>query len=401
MKIYSVSEITRGIKILLEENYSDVWIEGEISNFKPAGSGHFYFSLKDDQSQIRSVMFRGSNQNLKFRPENGLQVLAYGRVTVYEPRGEYQIIVEHLEPKGAGALQLAFEQLKKKLEAEGLFNADRKRPIPFLPSKIGIITSPTGAVIRDMIHVLTRRFPNVQILLHPVPVQGEGAAEEIAGAIGLMAARDDLEVLIVARGGGSVEDLWAFNEEAVARAIAASRVPVISAVGHETDFTIADFVADLRAPTPSAAAELAVPVLEDLLETIGQKRRRLYQAIDQQIENSRLLLRRWEAFFRDPGRRVTELLLRLDHLRERLTGQAEHRIEMLAERLKGIRKHLDSLNPLAILGRGYAVVTAGDGDLPLRRPSDVEDGQGLKIRLYEGNLSAVASVPRGPQTRKI
>ncbi|HEX5036795.1 MAG TPA: exodeoxyribonuclease VII large subunit, partial [bacterium] len=247
MKIYSISEITRQIKGQLEDNFSEVWIEGEISNFKPATSGHFYMSLKDDQAQIRAVMFRGSNSGLKFRPENGLQVLAYGRVTVYEPRGEYQIIVEHLEPKGAGALQLAFEQLKKKLEAEGLFAAERKRPIPYLPRRIGIVTSPTGAVIRDMIHVLSRRYPNVQILIHPVAVQGTGAAAEIAAAVRAMSVRGDLDVLIVARGGGSMEDLWAFNEEVVARAIAESLLPVISAVGHETDFTIADFVADLRA----------------------------------------------------------------------------------------------------------------------------------------------------------
>lgn len=395
MQVYSVSEITRGIKALLEDQYSDVWIEGEISNFKPASSGHFYFSLKDEQAQIRAVMFRGSNLKLKFRPENGLHVLAFGRVSVYEPRGEYQIILDHLEPKGAGALQLAFEQLKKKLEADGLFEAARKRPIPFLPSRIGIVTSPTGAVIRDMIHVLTRRFPNVQILIDPVAVQGDGAGAEIAAAVRRMGGRGDLDVLIVARGGGSMEDLWAFNEEAVARAIAECPIPVISAVGHETDFTIADFTADMRAPTPSAAAELAVPVKEDLLQELEAKGRRLRQSIDQTIENLRLHLKRWEAFFRDPGRRLAELLLRLDHLRERLTGLVEHRIEMARERLKGVQKHLESLNPLAILERGYAVVTSEGGSRPLRRAGEVRDGDRLKIRLYEGDLSAVASRPRG------
>jgi exodeoxyribonuclease VII large subunit len=395
MKVYSVSEITRGIKALLEDRFSDVWIEGEISNFRPASSGHFYFSLKDEQAQIRAVMFRGSNARLKFRPENGLHVLAYGRLSVYEPRGEYQIILEHLEPKGAGALQLAFEQLKKKLEAEGLFDEARKRPVPFLPSKIGIVTSPTGAVIRDMIHVLTRRFPDIRILLDPVLVQGEAAAGEIAAAVRRLGGRGDLDVLIVARGGGSMEDLWAFNEEVVARAIAECPIPVISAVGHETDFTIADFVADLRAPTPSAAAELAVPVKEDLLEGLEGKRRRLRQAVDQKIETLRLHLRQWEAYFRDPGRRLAEILLRLDHLRERLAASAEHRLEMLRERLKGVQKHLESLNPLAILERGYAVVTPERSTRPLRRAGEVQDGDRLKIRLYEGDLSAVASRPRG------
>jgi exodeoxyribonuclease VII large subunit len=395
MKVYSVSEITRGIKGLLEDHFSDVWIEGEISNFKPASSGHFYFSLKDEQAQIRAVMFRGSNSKLKFHPENGLHVLAYGRLSVYEPRGEYQIILDHLEPKGAGALQLAFEQLKKKLEAEGLFDEARKRPIPFLPSKIGIVTSPTGAVIRDMIHVLTRRFPDIGVLLDPVLVQGAAAAGEIASAVRRLGGRGDLDVLIVARGGGSMEDLWAFNEEVVARAIAECPIPVISAVGHETDFTIADFVADLRAPTPSAAAEVAVPVKEDLLEGLEGKRRRLRQAAVQRIETLRLHLRQWQAFFRDPGRRLAELLLRLDHLRERLTGLAAHRIEVLGERLKGVQKHLDSLNPLAILERGYAVVTPEGVSRPLRRAGEVRDGDRLKIRLYEGDLSAVASRPRG------
>ena len=232
MKIYAVSEITQEIRFLLEERFSEVWIEGEISNFRPAGSGHFYFSLKDPNAQIRAVMFRGSNSQLRFKPENGLTVLCYGRITVYEPRGEYQIIVEHMEPKGIGALQLAFEQLKKQLEAEGLFDPERKKKIPFLPEKIGIVTSPTGSVIRDMIHVLTRRFPSIQILLNPVTVQGEGAAGEIARAIAEMNERGDIDLLIVGRGGGSIEDLWAFNEETVARAIGASHIPVISSVGH-------------------------------------------------------------------------------------------------------------------------------------------------------------------------
>jgi len=402
MQIYTISQLTSEIREILEGRFGDVWLEGEISNFKPATSGHFYFSLKDEKAQIRGVMFRGANSRLRFQLENGLHVVASGRVSVYEPRGEYQIIIERMEPKGLGALQLAFEQLKKKLGDEGLFEQSRKRELPFLPSKIGIVTSPTGAVIRDMIHVLTRRWPGVHVLLHPVQVQGSGAGQEIADAIRTMGARGDLDLLIVGRGGGSIEDLWAFNEEVVARAIVASPIPVISAVGHETDFTIADFVADLRAPTPSAAAELAVPVWSDLSHTVGQARRRLYQAMEQKIDNARLMLKRWEAFFRDPTRRMTELLLRLDHIRERLIASASHRIDFLKERLQGARKQLEALNPLSILERGYAVVTPEGGLRPLRSPLEVKDGERLKIRLYEGELTAVASADHAPnKTRKV
>ena len=402
MKIYSVSEITREIRNLLEGDFGEIRIEGEVSNFRPASSGHFYFSLKDDTCQIRAVMFRGSNSLLKFRLENGLQIVCYGRISVYEPRGEYQIIIEQMEPKGVGALQLAFEQLKKKLDSEGLFAPERKRPIPFLPAKIGIVTSPTGAVIRDMIHVLTRRFPNIQILLNPVLVQGESAGREIAEAIAQLNERDDIDVIIVARGGGSIEDLWAFNEEIVARAIGASHVPVISAVGHETDFTIADFVADLRAPTPSAAAELAVPVKEDLLYSLDQKRHRLTQTVQQGIESLRLHLRRWEAYFRYPTRRLTELMLRLDHVREQMRSVLDHRFELLRERLIRLGRQLDALSPLAVLERGYAIVSRQGTVHPLRHAAEVAAGDPLKIRLYEGEVSAIASDPSEPgKKRKI
>jgi exodeoxyribonuclease VII large subunit len=293
-----------------------------------------------------------------------------------------------MEPKGIGALQLAFEQLKKKLEAEGLFAPERKKKIPFLPERIGIVTSPTGSVIRDMIHILTRRFPNARILLNPVTVQGEGAAEEIAHAIEEMNEREEIDLLIVGRGGGSIEDLWAFNEEAVARAISSSRIPVISAVGHETDFTIADFVADLRAPTPSAAAELAVPVKEDLLYTLSQHRYRLYQAMEQRLENARLLLKQWEGYLRDPTRRLTEFFLKTDHLRERMISFLSHKIEVEREGLKRILAHLESLNPHAILERGYAIVTRKGGKKPLRRSREVSPGDLLDIRLHEGALAA-------------
>ncbi len=387
MKIYSVSEVTREIRSSIEERFPELWVEGEISNFKPAGSGHYYFSLKDENAQIKAVMFRGANRLLRFQIENGLRVLGHGRVSVYEPRGEYQIILEFLEPKGVGDLQLAFEQLKKKLEAEGLFEASRKKPLPLYPRRIAIVTSPTGAVIRDMIHVLTRRFPCAEIVLFPVAVQGAGAAADIANAIAEMNRREGLDILIVGRGGGSIEDLWAFNEEVVARAIAASKIPVISAVGHETDFTIADFVADVRAPTPSAAAEIAVPVLEDLRESLHQSRRRLWQGLEQRIETAALKLKNWKSYFRNPERRVTEAMMTLDHLREKMTSSLEHRLEIQMAAASSLSKRLASVSPLAILDRGYAIVSKSGATAPLKNPAEVSPGEILEIRLARGKLN--------------
>lgn len=376
--------MTERIREILEGQFPEVWIQGEISNFRPANSGHYYFSLKDESAQIRAVMFRGSNRELRFRLENGLSVLCYGRVSVYAPRGDYQIIVEQMEPKGVGALQLAFEQLKQKLEAEGLFDPKRKKKIPFLPEKIGIVTSPTGSVIRDMIQILTRRFPNVPILLNPVSVQGEGAASEIATAIREMNERNDIDLLIVGRGGGSMEDLWAFNEEVVARAIADSQIPIISAVGHETDFTIADFVADLRAPTPSAAAELAVPVKEDLLEEIRNLSSRLVQVMESQLENLGLQIGRWEVFFRDPERRLTEPLLQVDHLRDRLVSFVEHEMGVSEEGIKRLKGHLESLSPLSVLERGYAIATRRGDPHPLKGVTEVSVHDQVDVRLHRG-----------------
>ena len=262
-QVYSVSELTQRLKGLLETQFPDVWVAGEISNLRPATSGHLYFTLKDSNAQLRAVCFRSQARYLKFKPRDGVSVIARGRLSVYEARGEYQLLVELLEPAGLGALQLAFEQLKAKLAAEGLFDTARKKPLPVLPRTVGIVTSPSGAVIRDILRVLRRRYRNMNALLYPVRVQGEGAAQEIVQAIEHLNRRGGVDVMILARGGGSLEDLWAFNEEDVARAIAASRIPIISGVGHESDFTIADFVADLRAPTPSAAAELVVHRKQD------------------------------------------------------------------------------------------------------------------------------------------
>ncbi|MBI2981009.1 MAG: exodeoxyribonuclease VII large subunit [Deltaproteobacteria bacterium] len=387
MKIFTVSELTSAIKERLESGWPEVWIEGEVSNFKQSQAGHSYFTLKDAGAQIRAVLFRGSRQSIRFSPQDGLSVLACGRLSVYEIRGEYQLIIQHLEPKGWGALQLAFEQLKKKLEAEGLFDPARKRPLPYLPGKIGIVTSRKGAAIQDMIQILTRRYPGVEILVAPVAVQGGEAAGEIAAGIEAL-GREELDLIIVGRGGGSLEDLWAFNEEIVARAIFHSRLPVISAVGHETDFTVADFVADLRAPTPSAAAELAVPVREELRRSVVRTETRLRNAVQGALEERRLQLRRWSALLRDPRRRLEELLLRVDSYRERVRHLLLGRMEVYRERIERLQAHLKSLGPRAVLERGYAIALGPKGR-PLRDPMEVEIDDPVKIRLARGALDTL------------
>ncbi len=364
-KIYTVSELSSQIKSILEEQFGSLWLTGEISNFKAHSSGHFYFSIKDSQSQIQAVMFRGTNRLLKFKMEEGLEVIVNGRVTVYEPRGNYQIVVEYLEPKGLGALQLAFEQLKKKLEAEGLFEVARKKPLPFLPQKIGIVTSPTGAVIRDMLHVLKRRYPNIEILLNPVNVQGVGAEFEIAKAIDELNTFDDIDILIVGRGGGSLEDLWAFNTEEVARAIFRSKIPIISAVGHEIDFTLADFVADLRAPTPSAAAELAVPLKAELQLAIQNLKDRL----------------------KHPKRRLEELSQRVDELQERLKLAILNHYSHLKKEVAILRQTLQALSPLEVLKRGYSIVYK-KGSGPIKNADQVDLQSELEIWLAQGRLEA-------------
>ena len=269
-RIHTVSELTAKVKVLLEDNFPFIWICGEISNFRVPASGHFYFTLKDEKAQINTVMFRSQNRNLKFEPEDGMSVTGLGRISLYEPRGTYQIILEYIEPEGTGAIQLAFEQLKARLSAEGLFDEKHKKPLPFLPRKISIITSPTGAVVHDILKIINRRFSNIHIEIIPVKVQGSGAESEIVSGLDMINTRSDSDVTILSRGGGSLEDLHAFNSEDVARAIFSSKIPIISAVGHETDFTIADFVADLRASTPSAAAELAVPHKIDLSRRVAE-----------------------------------------------------------------------------------------------------------------------------------
>src|ERR1700687_4777683 len=380
-RILSVTELTVGVRDLLETQFSEVWVEGELSNCKTWNTGHLYFTLKDPASQIRGIMFRSALRYLKFKPTDGLTVVARGRVSVYEPKGEYQLVCEHLEPRGLGALQLAFEQLKKRLQGEGLFDAARKRPLPALPRKIGIVTSLEGAAIRDIINVLGRRYANVQMVIRPARVQGEGAALDIARGLRAIGRVPGVDVIIVGRGGGSIEDLWAFNEEVVARAIALSPVPVISAVGHESDVTIADFVADLRAATPSAAAEIVVAAKDEFCSRIDRLRDRLRASTRGHVQN---LSRRVHVLSGRPalagvpgrvamrGRRAAGLSHQLARLgrtalaaRERRVAQLRRQLEAcdLGERLAVIRTRLVSGE-----GRLRGASARGRGPGGARRP---------------------------------
>ncbi|MFQ5532365.1 MAG: exodeoxyribonuclease VII large subunit [Candidatus Methylomirabilales bacterium] len=387
-RIYSVSELTTELKVLIEDTFTGVWVEGEISNFKHHASGHMYFTLKDERGQLRSVMFRGSNRALQFRPEDGLAVIVFGNVTIYEPRGEYQIYVEYMEPKGLGALQLAFEQLKTRLESEGLFDPTRKRPIPLLPGKIGVVTSPSGAAIRDILQIIRRRFANVVILIFPVKVQGEGAAAEIVEGIEVLNKRGDLDVIIVARGGGSIEDLWAFNEEIVARAIYASETPVISAVGHETDVTIADFVADVRAPTPSAAAELVISRKAELTQRVDDLMNRLVNQTKYRVERSGERLRSVERQLRilNPLERIKWQRERLKEGVLALQSAISHRLALWRGDLRTAAAKLDSLSPLAILARGYSVCRRLPDLSIVARATSVAEGGRIEVLLAQGGL---------------
>ena len=387
-KIWSVTELTARIRDLLTRNFTDIWVQGEISNSHEAQSGHFYFTLKDAKAQVRCVCFKSQVRLFKFHPEDGLHVTLRGSISVYEPRGEYQIYVEHLEPVGLGALQLAFEQLKRKLEAEGLFDPARKKPLPLLPQRIGLVTSPRGAAVRDIVRILRRRFPNVRITLYPVRVQGEGAAAEIAGALAYFNRQKLADVLILARGGGSLEDLQAFNEESVARAIAASRIPVIPGVGHETDFTIADFVADMRASTPSAAAELVVQTrrefdrhISELLQTLAQRLRYLLLARKHRLQ----ALATHRAF-----RRPIELLRKVRQLADELTSElgvrAERLLRVKRERLERLRVQLEERSPLRVLERGYAIAYDAAGNV-VRSADQVAVGDELSLQFARGRLT--------------
>jgi exodeoxyribonuclease VII large subunit len=432
-RILTVTELTVRVRDLLETEFFEVWVEGELSNCRLWNTGHLYFTLKDSSAQIRGVVFRTSLKYLKFKLEDGLRVVARGRVSVYEPKGEYQLVCEHVEPQGLGALQLAFDQLKKRLQAEGLFDASHKRPLPALPRRIGIVTSLDGAAIRDIIKVLQRRYRNAHLVIRPARVQGDGAAGEIARGVRALGRLDGIDVIIVGRGGGSIEDLWAFNQEIVARAIAASPVPVISGVGHETDVTIADFVADLRAPTPSAAAELVVARKDDFraridrlvdrltasaharVQTLSRtvhrlsarpalagiptrvamrgryaaelthSLRRLVRADLTGLERRLQQLRRQlEAF--DPGKSLATIRTQLVAAHGRLKAAAIRGLHRSDAQLRGSANRLETLSPLAVLGRGYAVCWKADGTSVVRAATDVAIGESVRVRLAKGAL---------------
>jgi exodeoxyribonuclease VII large subunit len=384
--ILTVTQLTYQIKNLLEGTFPDVWVEGEISNLSVPQSGHAYFTLKDEQSQVRAVLFRSSQRFLKFTLQHGMQVICRGRLSVYEPRGEYQLILEYIEPKGVGALQLAFEQLKAKLEKEGLFALDHKKPLPLLPQRIGIITSPTGAAIRDMLRVIRRRHPKMHILIYPVPVQGVEAAPAIVEAIRYFNAERNIGVMIVGRGGGSLEDLWAFNEETVARAIYASNIPVISAIGHETDYTISDFVSDLRAPTPSAAAEMVVKSEERFRDFINSLESGLIRSIRQQIDLTRASLREFTRLLGDPRRLLEQSAQRVDDLTGRLATGLRYHLRRDRALLASLASGLDHLNPLSILSRGYSITKSLPAGIILKDASEVKPGDMISTRLYRGEV---------------
>ena len=368
---------------------NDVRIKGEISNFKHHSSGHMYMSLKDETGVLRAVMFRGSAMTLKFKPENGMQVIAEGRVSVYERDGQYQLYINSMEQDGKGNLYQQFEKLKAKLQAEGLFDQSVKKPVPKFPKRVGVVTAPTGAAVRDIINILSRRFPFCDICLYPAFVQGDGAAESICRAIGYFNDQKAADVLIVGRGGGSIEDLWAFNEEIVARAIFASKIPVISAVGHETDFTIADFVADLRAPTPSAAAELAVPSEEELAVKFKDTEMRLKIAAKKVLENRHLLLKIYadKQVLKDPVSKISEKGIYLDHLTKLFENAAQGSLNKKQQELGLVISRLDTLSPLATLGRGYSVAKDGGGKI-IKSIEDVKTGDFISIIVKDGEIDA-------------
>jgi exodeoxyribonuclease VII large subunit len=435
-KILSVGDLTRRIKKSIEDTIRYVWVAGELSNYKgPGPSGHLYFTLKDSESQIPCAMWKGMANRLRFEPENGMEVIAFGKVDVYLPYGKYQLIVEDMEPRGVGSLQLKFEQLKEKLQREGLFEQARKRPLPFLPRKIALVTSPTGAAVQDMIRTLRTRCPALHILVYPVKVQGDGAANEIAAAIGhLNLAMADIDVLIVGRGGGSIEDLWAFNEEVVARAIHASRIPVISAVGHETDTTIADFVADLRALTPTDGAVKAVPKQDDLVLALGDLDSKLRRALRTRADLARSgldglrdgrVLGRIEELPQQLTQRLDELRERLDvgvgqasfykrerldllhasltsdlprlalaerrrveHLTDLLRSDARRSLDTAKARLRQAAASLEALSPVAILGRGYSITRLQSTQEILKDAAQVKAGDRIVTRLGAGTIES-------------
>jgi exodeoxyribonuclease VII large subunit len=387
--IYTVGRLNATARMLLEEGLPALWVEGEISNFAAPSSGHWYFTLKDREAQIRCAMFRAANSRVGFRPKDGQQMLLRGRVSLYEPRGDYQLIAELMEDAGEGALRREFEKLKARLLAEGLFDAALKRPLPTMPKRIAVVTSPTGAAIRDVLHILARRFPPASVLVFPTPVQGAAATESIVAAIDAASRRGDCEVIILARGGGSIEDLWCFNDERVARAIRRSAVPVVSGIGHEIDFTIADFAADARAPTPSGAAELVVPDRRTLLAGLVGVEARLRQLATQWLRRAG---ERFETLTQrlaraHPGNKLQQQTQRLDDLDLRLRRAWDNAFVRAGQRLQLAQRSLDGISPLATLERGYAIVTRADGTV-LQDAAEVKEGDEIEARLRRGSVRA-------------
>ena len=387
-KILTISELTRRIRGSLEQDFFNLWVVGEVSNLKKPTSGHVYLTLKDADAQLQAVMFKFVANTVKFELKDGMAVLVFGSVTVYEARGQYQLVIEKIEPKGIGALQLAFLQLKERLEKEGLFDPAHKKPLPLVPQKIAVVTSLTGAAIRDILNVINRRFANVEILIYPVKVQGDGASREIAQAIKDLNTIPGIDVMIVGRGGGSLEDLWAFNEEVVVRSIYASKIPVISAVGHEIDVTISDLVADKRALTPTEAGELVVPHYDQIKDSLEKIKARLLQALCNKIAviRSRLVGVKNSFPFKRPFDRILRLQQRLDEIVQRLVSASRHSLELERERLIGLANRLDSVSPLKVLNRGYSITTSVEGDKPIKSVEELTVGKKLKTRFYQGGI---------------
>ena len=387
----TVTEITSRIKDKLESDFMGVWVIGEVSNVRKPGSGHVYLTLKDGNAQLQAVIFRTVASKIKFELKDGEHVVVYGSISVYEPRGQYQIKVESVEPKGVGALQLAFQQLKARLEKEGLFDHSHKKELPFLPERIAIVTSLTGAAVKDMVNIINRRFSGVQLLIYPVKVQGEGAAEEIAAAIYDINGLNDIDVMIVGRGGGSIEDLWAFNEEVVARSIYKSKIPVISAVGHEIDVTIADFVADKRALTPSEAGEMVVPRYDLLMDRLDGFNGRLVASLHYRVEmaRNRLQMISGSYVFRRPMDKLNNLQQRLDDLTQRMEVAIQHRVEVAKGRLVGQGSKLDVLSPICAMSRGYSITTHMEKTAPIKDVNELKKGDKIKTRLFNGSVVSV------------
>jgi exodeoxyribonuclease VII large subunit len=388
-KVLSVSDLTREVKTLLEEAFGRVWVVGEVSNFKRhPPSGHWYLTLKDSGAQLRAAMFRGANLRVKFDVKDGMKVIARGRIGVYEQRGDYQLYIEELQPEGIGPLELAFRQLKEKLSAKGYFDPERKKPIPTFPRRIVLVTSPSGAAVRDMLEILGQRWPAVDVWICPVPVQGDGAAERIADGIRSVNRLGGIDLIIVARGGGSLEDLWAFNEECVAQAIYESRIPIISGVGHETDLTIADLVADRRAETPSAAAMTAVRDWRDEEKKLRHIEQHLRGRMDRQVETARQRLNELvnRPCFRRPLDRIRTLEERLDDTSERLTRAARLGLQQAKRHIEAVAARLETLSPLNVLARGYSLTRKDDDQSVLRRSDQVRPGERIVTLLQSGRL---------------